>query len=44
MDFYARQLKRREITQGCAFWDLNDVPLNFGANPLPKKLKFLGRE
>jgi len=20
MDFYARQLKRREITQGCAFW------------------------
>jgi len=33
MDFYARQLKRRETMQGGAFWGLNDVPLNFGVNP-----------
>jgi len=43
MDFYTRQLKRREITQGCAFWGLKDVPLNFGGKT-PLKLRFWGRE
>jgi len=41
MDFYARQLKKREITQGCAFGGLNDVPLNFGGK-LPQKTEILG--
>ena len=36
-------IKRREITQGCAFWGLNDVPLNFGGKT-PQKLQFWGRE
>jgi len=43
MDFYARQLKRREITQGCAFLGLNNVPLNFGGKT-SQKLKSWGRE
>ena len=29
MDFYARQLKRREITQRCAFWGSERYPPNF---------------
>jgi len=42
MDLYARQLKRREITQGCAFWGSERFPLNFGGKP--PKLKFWERE
>jgi len=41
MDFYARQLKRHEITQGCAFWGLNDVPKAFGGKT-PKNWNFGG--
>ena len=36
MDFYARQLKRREITQGCAFLGSERCPPNFFRIKFPK--------
>jgi len=39
--FYARQLKRCEITQGCAFGGLNDFPRNYGGKT-PQKTEILG--
>jgi len=41
MDFYVRQLKRREITQGCAFWGSERCPANF-FGVKPPKTEILG--
>jgi len=42
MKFYVRQLKRREITQGCALWGSERCPVNFGVKPPKKNWNFGG--
>jgi len=37
MDFYARQLKKREIMQGCAFLDVIKLKFNFKPLFIPPK-------
>jgi len=47
MDFYTRQLKRREITRRCAFWGSNfskRFPPEWWGKTPGKKLKFWRRE
>ena len=43
MDFYARQLKKREITQGCAFWGYKTNLISNRSLFIPQNRQILAR-